>query len=455
MNETGRRSSVRRRRAAADPAGGCGPGGRRNRGRLVVARCPRGRVVEGRRSPWSCRSAVQVGTNYANDYSDGVRGTDERRVGPVRLVASGLASPRAVRRRRAFRRSASPASPGCRSRPTPRGGSWRSGRRASRQGGSTPAARGLTATWGSARCSSSCSSGSSRRAARRTSRACASRRWVPRRLAVVRRGRPARRGACSRRTTSGTCKETTKPENGPSRFASAGARPGCSTWERSLVAGRSSSLIAASDAPWAASPSLPLRSLSTRRRLALGTGTAGTCSRCSPAAPGCSCARGAARDRDPDLIAQVLDQNASISAAVSAVSRGGRHDPLGGSRHADALCPIDPATLFASAAKRSSCSPASTSTGIRDLRQPIPKRILSAGPAEPERRRQARCVVIHPLIDACRFLGQTGEQGAREPAAEKTEKSCLVVASLVELTGENLVRSHAGLALLLRPRSLR
>ncbi len=42
--------------------------------------------------------AVQIGTNYANDYSDGVRGTDERRVGPVRLVASGLASPRAVRR---------------------------------------------------------------------------------------------------------------------------------------------------------------------------------------------------------------------------------------------------------------------------------------------------------------------------------------------------------------------
>jgi len=41
---------------------------------------------------------VQVGTNYANDYSDGVRGTDEVRVGPLRLVASKLASPRAVRR---------------------------------------------------------------------------------------------------------------------------------------------------------------------------------------------------------------------------------------------------------------------------------------------------------------------------------------------------------------------
>jgi 1,4-dihydroxy-2-naphthoate octaprenyltransferase len=42
--------------------------------------------------------ALQVGTNYANDYSDGVRGTDEQRVGPVRLVASGLASAPAVKR---------------------------------------------------------------------------------------------------------------------------------------------------------------------------------------------------------------------------------------------------------------------------------------------------------------------------------------------------------------------
>jgi 1,4-dihydroxy-2-naphthoate octaprenyltransferase len=37
-----------------------------------------------------------VGTNYLNDYSDGVRGTDANRVGPVRLVGSGLASPRQV-----------------------------------------------------------------------------------------------------------------------------------------------------------------------------------------------------------------------------------------------------------------------------------------------------------------------------------------------------------------------
>jgi 1,4-dihydroxy-2-naphthoate polyprenyltransferase len=42
--------------------------------------------------------ALQVGVNYANDYSDGIRGTDAARVGPLRLVGSGLASPPLVRR---------------------------------------------------------------------------------------------------------------------------------------------------------------------------------------------------------------------------------------------------------------------------------------------------------------------------------------------------------------------
>lgn len=41
--------------------------------------------------------ALQVGVNYANDYSDGVRGTDQDRTGPVRLTASGLATPGAVK----------------------------------------------------------------------------------------------------------------------------------------------------------------------------------------------------------------------------------------------------------------------------------------------------------------------------------------------------------------------
>jgi 1,4-dihydroxy-2-naphthoate octaprenyltransferase len=52
----------------------------------------------GRFSAWRAllALALQVGVNYANDYSDGIRGTDEARVGPVRLVAAGLAPPRQV-----------------------------------------------------------------------------------------------------------------------------------------------------------------------------------------------------------------------------------------------------------------------------------------------------------------------------------------------------------------------
>jgi len=42
--------------------------------------------------------SLNIGVNYANDYSDGVRGTDDDRVGPMRLVGSGLASPSAVKR---------------------------------------------------------------------------------------------------------------------------------------------------------------------------------------------------------------------------------------------------------------------------------------------------------------------------------------------------------------------
>jgi 1,4-dihydroxy-2-naphthoate polyprenyltransferase len=41
--------------------------------------------------------ALQVGVNYANDYSDGVRGTDSERVGPMRLVGSGLVAPGRVK----------------------------------------------------------------------------------------------------------------------------------------------------------------------------------------------------------------------------------------------------------------------------------------------------------------------------------------------------------------------
>lgn len=40
---------------------------------------------------------LQIGVNYANDYSDGVKGTDTNRIGPTRLVASGLASAKSVK----------------------------------------------------------------------------------------------------------------------------------------------------------------------------------------------------------------------------------------------------------------------------------------------------------------------------------------------------------------------
>ena len=46
---------------------------------------------------------LQIGVNYANDYSDGVRGTDEDRVGPLRLVGSGAARPSRSSTRRSAR----------------------------------------------------------------------------------------------------------------------------------------------------------------------------------------------------------------------------------------------------------------------------------------------------------------------------------------------------------------
>ena len=42
--------------------------------------------------------ALQIGVNFANDYSDGIRGTDDYRVGPTRLVASGMVKPAQVLR---------------------------------------------------------------------------------------------------------------------------------------------------------------------------------------------------------------------------------------------------------------------------------------------------------------------------------------------------------------------
>ena len=41
--------------------------------------------------------SLQIGVNYANDYSDGIRGTDKDRVGPLRLTGSGLVEPKRVK----------------------------------------------------------------------------------------------------------------------------------------------------------------------------------------------------------------------------------------------------------------------------------------------------------------------------------------------------------------------
>ena len=41
--------------------------------------------------------SLQISVNFANDYSDGIRGTDANRVGPIRLVGSGLASAKSVK----------------------------------------------------------------------------------------------------------------------------------------------------------------------------------------------------------------------------------------------------------------------------------------------------------------------------------------------------------------------
>ena len=81
-------------RTPADAAGCCRPRARRHRrGRPARRGPPRARA----RSRSVSRSPCRSGVNYANDYSDGIRGTDVDRVGPLRLTASGTASPGAVK----------------------------------------------------------------------------------------------------------------------------------------------------------------------------------------------------------------------------------------------------------------------------------------------------------------------------------------------------------------------
>ena len=96
--------------------------------------------------------ALQVGVNYANDYSDGVRGTDTDRRARCGSPRPALASPAAVRNAARRSRSASPRSSGCvlvaRREPV---AAARRRRRDRGRGRSTPAARSRTATSASAR----------------------------------------------------------------------------------------------------------------------------------------------------------------------------------------------------------------------------------------------------------------------------------------------------------------
>ena len=134
--------------------------------------------------PW----AFQVGTNYVNDYADGVRGTDEHRVGPVRLVASKLATVREVK-------LAALISFAARGTGGPRGGSQGhvvadpSGSAVRARGGRTRVAPGRTGTWDSAELFVFLFSDWSRRPVRPTCN-------MP-------RSRPLSRATSSRTTTTG------------------------------------------------------------------------------------------------------------------------------------------------------------------------------------------------------------------------------------------------------------
>ena len=210
--------------------------------------------------------ALQVAVNYANDYSDGIRGTDADRVGPLRLVGSGAAPADAVKRaaivslRRRRRSRVSPWRP-----PRP-GGCWRWAAWPWSRPGSTPAARRRTATarWARSACSSS--SAWSPSSARRTCRSRASPRA---------RGGPAPASArwparSSSPTTCATSPATRRSASAPSPWCSATGDPGSCTapcW--SPPRGRSSA-SAATVTWWAllglAAVPLALRALAVVRR---------------------------------------------------------------------------------------------------------------------------------------------------------------------------------------------
>ena len=139
--------AVARRRAAADAAGGGGPGAGRDRGRVHAG----GAVWWKALLALVVSLALQVGVNYANDYSDGIRGTDDGPGRPAPAGRLGAGQPRGRSGPRPSSPSGSPAPPGWCSRPRRRGGWWRSGWCRSSPRGSTPAAARRTAITRSAR----------------------------------------------------------------------------------------------------------------------------------------------------------------------------------------------------------------------------------------------------------------------------------------------------------------
>ena len=161
------RSAADAGRGRLPGAGGHGRGGRR--GPVVAWRALAALVVA---------LALQVGVNYANDYSDGVRGTDTRpALGPARLTAAGLAAPAARQAGRAASPSRVAAVAGLALAVAVDLRCCWSGWPPSPPRCCTPAAPGPTATRGSASWSCSSSSASWPPAGRPTCSWSGSRRW--------------------------------------------------------------------------------------------------------------------------------------------------------------------------------------------------------------------------------------------------------------------------------------
>ena len=169
---------------------------------------------------------IQVGTNLSNDYSDARRGADtEDRLGPVRVTAGGLVPPRQVLVA-TYVAFALAVLAGSYLIATAGWELLLVGAASILAGCSTPAARGPTATRGSARSSCSCSSASSRSPARTSRRSSGS---------SGRRSCSPCRSACSpRRSSSSTTSATSRPTAARAsarwRCGWGASARGCSTW---------------------------------------------------------------------------------------------------------------------------------------------------------------------------------------------------------------------------------